>query len=126
MSSGMRLRDTSRAAMRRRQHRHFSAWTFVAPAALLVSVVIVVSVITSTLDARRKEDRARPATTAAATTVAATTATGPVAKKFHRVKDGESFSSIADDFKTTVDALTELNPNLDPLKLTPGARIRVQ
>jgi LysM repeat protein len=126
MSSGMRLRDTSRAAMRRRQYRHFSAWTFVAPAALLVSVVIVVSVITSTLDARRKEDRARPATTAAATTVAATTATGPVAKKFHRVKDGESFSSIADDFKTTVDALTELNPNLDPLKLTPGARIRVQ
>ena len=49
-----------------------------------------------------------------------------MAKKFHRVKDGESFSSIADDFKTAVDALTELNPNIDPLKLTPGARIRVQ
>ena len=49
-----------------------------------------------------------------------------MAKKFHRVKDGESFSSIADDFNTSVDALTELNPNIDPLKLTPGARIRVQ
>jgi LysM repeat protein len=122
----MRLRDSSRAAMRRRSYRHFSAWTFVAPAAFLVAVVIVVSVVTSTLDARRKEDQAKPKTTASATTAAATTATGPVAKKFHRVKDGESFSSIADDFKTSVDALTELNPNIDPLKLTPGARIRVQ
>ena len=112
--------------MRRRQYRRFSAWTFVAPAALIVAVVIVVSVVTSTLDARRKEARARPATTAAATTLAATTATGPVKKKFHRVKNGESLSSIADDFNTTVDALTELNPNVDPLKLTPGARIRVQ
>ncbi len=121
----MRLRDSSRAAMRRRSYRRFSAWTFVAPAALLVSVIIVVSVITSTLDARRKEAAERPATTAAATT-AGTTATGPVEKKFHRVKDGESFSSIADDFNTSVEALTELNPNVDPLKLTPGARIRVQ
>ena len=89
--------------------------------------MIVVSVVTDTLDARRKEAAERPTTTAAATTaVAGTTGTGPVAKKFHRVKDGESFSSIADDFKTTVDALTELNPNVDPLKLTPGSRIRVQ
>ena len=115
--------------MRRRSYRRFSAWTFVAPAALLVAVVIVVSVITSTLDARRKEAADKPATTAAATTAAAgagSTATGPVEKKFHRVKDGESFSSIADDFNTSVDALTELNPNIDPLKLTPGARIRVQ
>lgn len=122
----MRLRDSSRAATRRRSYRRFSAWTFVAPAALLVAVVIVVSVITNTLDARRQEARGRPATTAAATTAAATTATGPVKKKFHRIKNGESFSSIADDFNTTVDALTELNPDVDPLKLTPGARIRVQ
>jgi LysM repeat protein len=123
----MRLRDPSRSAARRRSYRRYSAWTFVAPAALLVAVVIVVSVVTDTLDARRKEAAERPTTTAAATTAAAgTTATGPVAKKFHRVKDGESLSSIADDFKTSVDALTELNPNVDPLKLTPGARIRVQ
>ncbi len=122
----MRLRDPSRAAMRRRSYRRYSAWTFVAPAALLVAVVIVVSVVTDTLDARRNEASERPAKTAAATTLAATTATGPVEKKFHRVKDGESLSSIADDFNTSVDALTELNPNVDPLKLTPGARVRVQ
>jgi LysM repeat protein len=123
----MRLRDTSRIAARRRSYRRFSAWTFVAPAALIVAVVIVVSVVTDTLDARRREAKARPpATATAATTAAGTTATGPVAKKFHRVKNGESFSSIADDFKTTVDALTVLNPNVDPLKLTPGSRIRVQ
>lgn len=122
----MRLRDHSRVAARRRSYRRFSAWTFVAPAALIVAVVIVVSVVSDTLDARRNEAREKPATTAAAITAAATTATGPVAKKFHRVRTGESFSSIADDFKTTVDALTLLNPNVDPLKLSPGARIRVQ
>lgn len=123
----MRLRDSRRAALRGRPYRRFSVWTFVAPAALLVSVVIVVSVISATLDARRKEARERPATTAAATTASATgTTTGPVAKKFHRVKSGESLSSIADDFNTSVDALTELNPNVDPLKLTPGLRVRVQ
>jgi LysM repeat protein len=122
----MRLRDSSRIAARRRSYRRFSAWTFVAPAALIVAVVIVVSVITDTLDARRQEAKARPPATSVATTAAGTTATGPVAKKFHRVKNGESFSSIADNFKTTVDALTVLNPNVDPLKLTPGSRIRVQ
>lgn len=123
----MPSREPSRAAIRRRNARQFSAWTFVAPAALIVAVVIVVSVVTNTLDARRKEDAVNAAKTAlaSATTAAGTTATGPVKRRFHRVKQGESLSSIADDFNTTVDALTELNPNVDPLKLTPGARIRV-
>jgi LysM repeat protein len=125
----MPLRDTSPAARRRRRARHFSAWTFVAPAALIVTVVIVVSVITGALDAREqeKQDKARTAAVvAAAQKPGTTTAKANVKPKFHRVKNGESFSSIADRFKTSVDQLTALNPNVDPLKLTPGARIRVQ
>src|SRR6478735_8251082 len=109
MWCGMPLRDMSPAAMRRRRGRHFSARTFVAPAALIVAVVLVVSVVSSALDARHKEQ-----------------AKDKVKTTVHRVKNGESFSSIADQFKTTVDALTVLNPNVDPLKLTPGSRIRVQ
>jgi LysM repeat protein len=113
--------------MRRRRARHFSAWTFVAPAALIVAVVLVVSVVSSALDARQKEQaRAKVKTTAAVVAQAPGTTTTKAKAKFHRVKNGESFSSIADQFKTTVDALTVLNPNVDPLKLTPGSRIRVQ
>ena len=114
--------------MRRRRARHFSAWTFVAPAALIVAVVLVVSVVSGALDARHKEqakEKVKTTAVAAATQAAATTTTKAKAR-FHRVKNGESFSSIADQFKTTVDALTVLNPNVDPLKLTPGSRIRVQ
>jgi LysM repeat protein len=124
----MPLRDMSRAGIRRRRARHFSAWTFVAPAALIVAVVLAVSVVTGALDARDKEQKKDKAKTVAA--VVATQAPGTTTTKakarFHRVKNGESFSSIADQFKTTVDALTVLNPNVDPLKLTPGSRIRVQ
>jgi LysM repeat protein len=120
----------SPAAMRRRRARHFSAWTFVAPAALIVAVVLVVSVVTGALDAREKESQEKARTTAAAAAAAAkpgtTTAKTAAKAKYHRVKNGESFSSIADRFKTSVDQLTVLNPNVDPLKLTPGSRIRVQ
>jgi LysM repeat protein len=124
----MPSRDRSPAAVRRRRARHFSAWTFVAPAALIVAVVIVVSVVTGALDAREKahQDKVRTAAVAAAALKPSTTAKAKVKAKYHRVKNGESFSSIADRFKTTVDRLTVLNPNVDPLKLTPGSRIRVQ
>ena len=123
----MPLRDMTPAAMRRRRARHFSAWTFVAPAALIVAVVLVVSVVSGALDAREKEQaKDKVKTTAAAVATQAATTTTKAKAKFHRVKNGESFSSIADQFKTTVDALTVLNPNVDPLKLTPGSRIRVQ
>ena len=124
----MPSRDRSPAAVRRRRARHFSAWTFVAPAALIVAVVIVVSVVTGALDAREhaNQDKARTAAVAAAAHKPSTTAKTAAKAKYHRVKTGESFSSIADRFKTSVDRLTVLNPNVDPLKLTPGSRIRVQ
>jgi LysM repeat protein len=127
MWSGMPLRDRSPAAVRRRRRRHFSVWTFVAPAVLIVAVVVVVNVVTHALDARERASQAKARTAAAAVARPGTTAAKKAVKpRYHRVKSGESFSSIADRFKTTVDALTVLNPNVDPLKLTPGARIRVQ
>ena len=77
------------------------------------------------LVARRKLGQNRAALAAAALKPT-TTAKSTAKAKYHRVKNGESFSSIADRFKTSVDRLTVLNPNVDPLKLTPGSRIRVQ
>jgi LysM repeat protein len=41
------------------------------------------------------------------------------------VKEGDTLESIAERFGTTVEELIELNPNIDPLALSPGQRIRV-
>jgi len=43
----------------------------------------------------------------------------------YRVKSGDTLESIAAKFNTTVDDLLTLNPNVDPLALSPRQRIRV-
>ena len=57
-----------------------------------------------------------------------TTTTGPQAggRRFYRVQAGDTLESIAAQFQTDVDVLLELNPNIDPLALNPGQRIRVR
>jgi len=57
-----------------------------------------------------------------------TTTTGPQAggRRFYRVQAGDTLESIAAQFQTDVDVLLELNPNIDPLALSPGQRIRVR
>jgi LysM repeat protein len=64
-------------------------------------------------------------TVSAPTTSAPTTNTGSRKKKSYRVKSGDTLESIAAKFDTTVDDLLTLNPDLDPLALTPGEKIRV-
>ena len=59
------------------------------------------------------------------TDTAPTTNTGPRKKKFYRVKSGDTLESIAAKFNTTVDDLLTLNPNVDPLALSPNQRLRV-
>lgn len=63
--------------------------------------------------------------TVSATTTAPTTNPGPRKKKTYRVKNGDTLESIAAKFDTTVDDLLTLNPNVDPLALSPGQKIRV-
>lgn len=57
-----------------------------------------------------------------------TTTTGPQGggRRFYRVQAGDTLESIAAQFQTDVDVLLELNPNIDPLALSPGQRIRVR
>lgn len=56
------------------------------------------------------------------------TTTGPPGnrRRFYRVRAGDTLESIAAQFETDVDVLLELNPNIDPLALSPGQRIRVR
>lgn len=55
-----------------------------------------------------------------------TKAASPRRKRFYRVKAGDTLEAIANRFDTTTADLLELNPNIDPLTLTPGQRIRVR
>jgi len=66
-------------------------------------------------------------TTGETTTTQRTTTTTPNSRrgKFYRVQEGDTLESIASDHGTTVEALLELNPGIDPVALNIGQRIRV-
>jgi LysM repeat protein len=54
------------------------------------------------------------------------TTAGPNGRRTYRVRSGDTLESIAARFDVDVDVLLELNPNIDPLALTPGQVIRLR
>jgi LysM repeat protein len=104
--------------------RRLWAARFVAPLAFFAAATILIVLIQRGLDS----GSTGTATTAAGTvtlpppTGSTTTSTK---KRFYRVKGGDTLESIAAKFDTTVNDLLTLNPNIDPLALSPRQRIRV-
>ena len=47
-------------------------------------------------------------------------------RRFYRVRSGDTLETIAEQYGTTVEVLLVLNPDVDPVELTIGERIRVQ
>jgi LysM repeat protein len=78
------------------------------------------------------EPDATPTTTGAVATGPTGTGTGtgttagPNGRRTYRVRSGDTLESIAARFDVDVDVLLELNPNIDPLALTPGQVIRLR
>ena len=122
--SGRRRRDPRRSAAR-----------IAAPAALLLGITVAALLVRAGISG---SDPARPVATqppaATTTTAPATTAeteptqtstetTGGVT--FYEIESGDTLESIAADHGTTVEVLLELNPEVDPVALTVGQRIRV-
>jgi LysM repeat protein len=67
--------------------------------------------------------------TTLSTTAGTTTTRTPRPKPkrtFYVIKRGDTLEIVADKYGTTVEALVELNPGIDPVALTVGQRIRVQ
>ena len=109
---------------------------WLAPAAFLVAATIAILIVRSGLS----NDDEGPAPTTAATTTAparttrpATTATTPratttqaPAAEFHVIEAGDTLAVIADRYDTTVEQLLVLNPDIDPVSLMIGQRIRVK
>jgi LysM repeat protein len=104
--------------------RRLWAARFVAPLAFFAAATILIVLIQRGLDGGSTDSSttATPTITLPPPTSSTTTSTK---KRFYRVKRGDTLESIAAKFNTTVDDLLTLNPNVDPLALSPRQRIRV-
>jgi LysM repeat protein len=104
--------------------RRLWAARFVAPLAFFAAATILIVLIQRGLDggSSNTSTTATPTITLPPPTGSTTTSTK---KRFYRVKRGDTLESIAAKFNTTVDDLLTLNPDVDPLALSPRQRIRV-
>ena len=105
---------------------------FAAPVAFLAAATIAILLVRSGLD--NGDATTPPATTAATTTAPATTAPGTpgatttdtAGAEYYEIQPGDTLAVIADLHDTTVEQLLVLNPDVDPVALTVGQRIRVK
>ena len=97
-----------------------------APVAFFAAATVLIILVESGLNGggSAATTSTGPAISSPTTTVGTTT--GPKKKKrIYRVRSGDTLESIAAKFHTTVQDLLQLNPNVDPLALSPGQKIRV-
>ncbi|HWL33635.1 MAG TPA: LysM domain-containing protein [Gaiellaceae bacterium] len=105
---------------------------YAAPAAFLAAATVAILLVRSGLE--NGDVTTPPATTAAATTATtatepgttAGTTTSPAGAEFYEIQAGDTLAVIADQHDTTVEQLLVLNPDVDPVALTVGQRIRVK
>ena len=99
----------------------------VAPVVFFAAVTLLVLLVQHSLE---DEGTATPSTVAAApappSASTRTAAQRKPTKRYYRVQTGDTLESIAGKYDTTVPDLLALNPNIDPLALSPGERIRVR
>lgn len=104
-----------------------------APAALLLAATVAVLLVRSALDTT---DEQTPTTATTTQTTPARPAPPPPprpkrtrttqAAEFYTIQSGDTLATIADQYGTTVEELLLLNPDVDPIELSVGQRIRVQ
>jgi LysM repeat protein len=110
---------------------------YAAPAAFLAAATIAVLLIRAGLDNGDAEPATVPTATGAATTTQPKTTTKLVlttgtssgtmlpGAQYYTIESGDTLGAIAEKYDTTVEALLELNPDVDPNALRPGDEIRV-
>jgi LysM repeat protein len=103
------------------------AWVarLAAPVAFFVAATVLIILVESGLNGGGSAATTSPPSAASTPTTTAGTTTAPKKKRIYRVRRGDTLESIAAKFNTTVDDLLQLNPNVDPLALSPGQKIRV-
>jgi len=111
-----------------------------APAAFLAAVTIAVVLIKSGLSSgepTKTTTFAKPVVAARTTTapptttrlvltaVSTTTTTSAPAGQYYVIQSGDTLGSIAQKYRTTTNALIQLNPGIDPAALRIGQQLRV-
>jgi LysM repeat protein len=112
---------------------HTTLARFAAPAAFLLAATIAVLLVRSALT-NGDEAATPPAATTTATTTAekpsdtvtGKTTTDAAGSEFYEIQAGDTLAVVADQHDTTVERLLVLNPDVDPVALTIGLRIRVK
>ena len=107
-----------------------------APAAFLLAATIAILLVRAGLDNGEASTPPPATTTEVAPTTTeqepGTTETGigtgtpPADAEFYEIVSGDTLAVIADQHGTTVEELLVLNPDVDPVALTVGQRIRVK
>jgi LysM repeat protein len=107
---------------------HATLARFAAPAAFLLAATIAVLLVRAALT-----DEGEATTPPAATTTAPTTTTNPgttttnaAGAEYYKIRAGDTLAVVAEQHDTTVEQLMTLNPDVDPVALTIGQRIRVK
>jgi LysM repeat protein len=91
-----------------------------APLAFLAAVTVAVLLVRAGLDeATTRAEPTKP-------TAAAPTTTSPAARRFYRIRAGDTLAAIAPRFGLTEAELVALNPGIEPTALRIGQRIRVR
>lgn len=105
-----------------------------APLAFFFAATVLVILVQRALESDAGEAGTDgPATEAVDTTEPTTTEPEPTTtvprgcqKQRYTVRSGDTLESIAEKCDVPVDELLELNPNIDPLTLNPGDKIRIR
>jgi LysM repeat protein len=92
-----------------------------APLAFLAAVTVAVLLVRAGLD--EASTRSEPT---APTATAPTTTTPDSARRFYRIRPGDTLAAIAPRFGLTEAELVALNPGIEPTALRIGQRIRVR
>jgi LysM repeat protein len=108
------------------EHQEQRKWAarLAAPAAFFGAAIVLVVLVQQGLDSESTASVTTPPVVTNPTTTEGTTST-PRERRFYRVRRGDNLETIAEKFDTTVDDLLQLNPDIDPLALSPGQKIRV-
>jgi LysM repeat protein len=106
---------------------------YAAPAAFLLAVTVAILLVRAGLDNGDSSTPPPAATTTTEVTPTTTeepgtteTSTVPADAEFYEIQAGDTLAVIADQHGTTVEQLLVLNPDIDPVALTVGQRIRVK
>ena len=112
---------------------HSTLARYAAPAAFLLAATIAVLIVRAALTNGDAATTPPAATTTAPTTTTSPSnggsgegTTTPADAQFYKIQPGDTLADVAEQYDPTVEQLMTLNPDVDPVALTIGQRIRVK